>query len=841
MATSLRIRAALTASVCGMALLATAQAAQAQPQGAPGITDALDDAAQADPGIIVMARRKAEALEDVPQTVSVATGETLDKLQIEDLSDIAKVVSGIQIDVTDFANISMRGITFSQSAASSPTVATYFNDVPVQSASLFTSIFDVGQIEVLRGPQGTLRGISSPSGALTLTSRRPDLTQAGGFLKGSMNDIDGSNWEAALNVPIIEDVLAVRFAGVLDRNVNPVRSLNAARKPRSETFGKRVSVRFEPTSSLKLNLIYNLVDVEGIHYGPAVFGNGSPGMPGNPFATPGYNGPPLRPFDRRAVQSVPHVIDDRQEVITGTADWSFAGQKLSYVGSWQDLGGPIKRAGDEGNNLLGFEFYESAYPNAGSKVETHELRLASEDRIAGIFDYVVGYFHLTDKSTVSGSEGGSSFLAGAFGPPGTIPNPATRPNPRYTVELLLNFPVKTQESSFFANVTAHIGDRLELSAGARRIDYKLDRTATISTANAFIALAGLSQAACTGIGGAFGATYPGVCDRPVPGQIAVNFPQKFNSKPWVWDASASYKITPDLMIYGHAGSSWRRPFAGIGIAPGGSRSDLIEQLRPYLLGAPEKSTSFEAGFKWSFLDNRAYLFADAYYQKFKGLIVPVGPVRYLSGDTATRVNPFHANVPADVKGFDIEMGFTPSERLSLSANLSWSKGKVKGDIPCSDGNFDGVPDGIVASAADFIARDKAVALCRPTVGTSTAPDWNMRAQGEYNLPIGNVGNAFLRGLAAYQPKNDNISQTYTTPAYFLLDMFLGIRGEDRGWEISAYAKNITNTRKIINQSDSDFDPPANAEALFGGSGYRTLTLTAPREFGVTARIAFGSR
>lgn len=77
---------------------------------------------------------------------------------------------------------------------------------------------------------------------------------------------------------------------------------------------------------------------------------------------------------------------------------------------------------------------------------------------------------------------------------------------------------------------------------------------------------------------------------------------------------------------------------------------------------------------------------------------------------------------------------------------------------------------------------------------------------------GRMGDAFLRGIAAYRPKNDNISQIYVTPAYFLLDLFLGIRSQDRTWEVSAYAKNVTNTRKIINQTE-DFDPPANSETV----------------------------
>ena len=58
----------------------------------------------------------------------------------------------------------------------------YLNEMPVEPNTMFQATFDIGQIEVLRGPQGTLRGRSSPSGAITYTTRRPDLTEVGGYI-----------------------------------------------------------------------------------------------------------------------------------------------------------------------------------------------------------------------------------------------------------------------------------------------------------------------------------------------------------------------------------------------------------------------------------------------------------------------------------------------------------------------------------------------------------------------------------------------------------------------------------------------------------------------------------
>jgi outer membrane receptor protein involved in Fe transport len=162
-----------------------ARAVDEQPDTAGPRADAL-----ASGEIIVTARRKEENLEDVPQTVAVVTGDSLEKLNIHTLTELDKVVSGLQISGQQ---ASMRGVTFIQSSVSGDTVAAYINDAPIRGNLIFTSNFDVGQIEVLRGPQGTLRGIAAPSGAITMTTRRADLEDFGGTFYGALNDHHGHN------------------------------------------------------------------------------------------------------------------------------------------------------------------------------------------------------------------------------------------------------------------------------------------------------------------------------------------------------------------------------------------------------------------------------------------------------------------------------------------------------------------------------------------------------------------------------------------------------------------------------------------------------------------------
>ena len=134
------------------------------------------------------------------------------------------------------AQLSERGVTFDVTSGADPTVAMYMNDAPVETNFLFQSMFDIGQIEVLRGPQGTTRGVAAPSGAITLTTRKPNLSEIGGYGSVTVTDQHGRNVQGAINVPVIRDMLAVRVAGLLDQDdFDGVNSIHSGIAPRQVT------------------------------------------------------------------------------------------------------------------------------------------------------------------------------------------------------------------------------------------------------------------------------------------------------------------------------------------------------------------------------------------------------------------------------------------------------------------------------------------------------------------------------------------------------------------------------------------------------------------------------
>jgi len=130
------------------------------------------------------------------------------------------------------------------------------------------------------------------------------------------------------------------------------------------------------------------------------------------------------------------------------------------------------------------------------------------------------------------------------------------------------------------------------------------------------------------------------------------------------------------------------------------------------------------------------------------------------------------------------------------------------------------------------------------------PNWSGSLQAEYSHPVMAHGDAFLRGVLAWRGKSkiDPANPFDDVGAYGILNVFAGVRDPRGGWEVSLYAKNIANTTKItsrdadpLSTSTVDVSIPtfATSSTIFT-SRYAGVTVTPPREFGIVARVFFGS-
>lgn len=779
--------------------------------------------------IVVSARRKSELLQDVPQALNVVTSETIGKLNITQFADIQGVVAGLSLSQDNSgtqSTASIRGVTFDANTKASPTVAMYLDNVSVQSLFLFSSFYDVAQVEVLRGPQGTLRGVSAPSGAITITTRKPDLLDFGGYFNGTLTNHNSGNLQAAVNVPLVPDVLAVRFAGMYDRtDANGVHSLNNSTDPSQDTLAGRATLHFAPSDTFSAVLSYSHLD-KRLHAYDQVSGPGQ-GTAVNPAITP---------KQRLAVQDGISNVRTRQDFVTGQIDLDLAGQHLTYNGSYQNSSIYSGLAADQGNILPGIEL-PYIIPS-GKHDTTHELRLSSDPASNRLIDYVAGVYYARSKA-YGHVELPGPLMPGAFGSP-ALPPSYDAYDPAYQVPLRTDFPYSLREASIFGTLTLHLGPRTEISGGVRHIWSNYQDQTRISTQDGLIALppayigGGLPNCAIAN----FTSTYPGFCDVPIPGGVISD--QNFRSKehPTIYNLSVSHRFSDDLMIYANTGTSFRPPVSAIGIQ-GALSTSTDPELTPLLIHPSEKSTSYEAGFKSSFMGGKGYFNAAVYHQKFRNMTLYVPNIVYYNTQTGfPALFDFTATVDAKVTGFDIDTGMKFSPNFTMSAQINYADGKVDGSqVPCN----------IVSGGVPVFNTAGLISKC-PGGATSRSPKWNITVQGEYTRPLNSSMSAFLRGLFNYNPKNKNRAEpNFTVADYGLLNLYAGVRSDNGAWEVSVFARNIFDTTRTLDLSPAPYNINTSLGQSFpglipaNGSGYYRTTMTPRRQIGINLRYAFGSR
>jgi iron complex outermembrane receptor protein len=808
----------LGSALAGASLLALVAATAARAQTAPPQPSAPARAGVTVSEVVVTARRRRERLQDVPQSVNAVTADTLQKLQLKQFQDIQTVVPGLTLSQGSSgfqAEASLRGVTFDVNTGAQPTVAMYLNEAPVEANFLFQSLFDVGQIEVLRGPQGTTRGISAPSGAITLTTHKPDLKAFGGYVDVTATDLQGRNAQAAINLPLIQDVLALRVAGLIDANTyDGVRSLHDNIGPRQVTGAMRASLAFQPSDRFSLNLMYQHLDRSLTSF-PQVIGAGS----GTAVD------PPLGFSQRAAVVDGANQVRQHTDVVVLQAEADFSGRRLSYVGSYQKFHVASATPEDIGDVLPGIEVYQDS--NARQQETTQELRLSSDPAPGRWLDYTLGGFYRWSQHGALVRQVGA-FLPGAFGPPGAATpdfSPAAY-DPRYSDPILINVPGDLLEASIFGSLTLHLGDKTELTGGVRHIFARQKDSTSLNSGTGLVATGAPGPCAAPLIASV---GYPGTCDltiAPVPIQ---NLSRTITERPNIYNVSVSRHLTRDFLLYANTGTSWRPGPTAVGVL--NANNNPVLNALSFL--QPETSRSFEIGLKSTLLGGRARLDAAMWRQNFHNLIEFVPNVPYLAsrvpGPGSIQAFNFTANADAVVGGVDIDSAFEITPEWNVALQYSYAGGRLTqgSQLPC----------------AAPIPPSAVIAFCS-NAPVARTPLWNMSLQTEYAHPIDERFNGFVRALATYYPKNNRVEPNFTVANYSLVNLYAGLRSRDGAWELSVFARNAFGTTELLDRG-TQFETVGALSPLFAtpqnAGDYVTALITPRREVGVNVHYAWGAR
>ncbi|MAT50351.1 MAG: hypothetical protein CMK32_04095 [Porticoccaceae bacterium] len=168
--------------------------------------------------IVVTARKAEESLQSTPVAVTALNEQMLVEAQVTQLSDLQRTAPSLSVmsggtGSSALIFLAIRGnAQVSPSGGTDPAVATYVDGVYLaRPTGGNVDMFDVAQAEVLRGPQGTLFGRNTTGGALNIKTNDPTGIFEG-YLKGEVGNYDHKKVEAVVNIPLMGEELATRFA-----------------------------------------------------------------------------------------------------------------------------------------------------------------------------------------------------------------------------------------------------------------------------------------------------------------------------------------------------------------------------------------------------------------------------------------------------------------------------------------------------------------------------------------------------------------------------------------------------------------------------------------------------
>lgn len=206
-------------SLCAIAVAMTAPA-----HAAENSTEAQPQSAQASEGpglaeIVVTATKRSENLQNVPVAVSAIPASALQAKGVFETSDLSNSMPNLQVSSPygqQQPNFSLRGVgvgTEFNANAASP-VGVYVDEVyQAFRASHGQQLYDLQQIEVVRGPQGTLYGRNTTGGAINFITKGPSLSGTEGYVTAGYGNYNRVNLEGALEFTPVEDKLGIRIAG----------------------------------------------------------------------------------------------------------------------------------------------------------------------------------------------------------------------------------------------------------------------------------------------------------------------------------------------------------------------------------------------------------------------------------------------------------------------------------------------------------------------------------------------------------------------------------------------------------------------------------------------------
>lgn len=218
--------------------------------------------------IVVTATKRSTLLQETPIAIGILSGKDVRDQHIAGLGDVAKHAISFQVGdnsvVPSAVIITIRGLQSNTLIPSGdPGAAPHIDGIYTSRGSPRAGIFDVERIEILRGPQGTLFGRNSTSGAVNIITAKPEFEKTG-YVSAGFGTDNFSELLGAISVPVAES-FALRVAGFTRKHDGYQKNLNPGQPDMADddSYGGRVSARWEPNENLAINASIDYVEISG--------------------------------------------------------------------------------------------------------------------------------------------------------------------------------------------------------------------------------------------------------------------------------------------------------------------------------------------------------------------------------------------------------------------------------------------------------------------------------------------------------------------------------------------------------------------------------------------------
>ena len=738
-----------------------------------GLT-ALPAAAQLEE-VIVTARKREESILRVPVVATAITQESLEKFQTNDLYSVANRVPGFVMGEsvgTVGIQASLRGIgPTSQTATVDQSVSLNIDGLALTQGYAFTAgMFDVAQVEVLKGPQALFYGKNSTAGVISLRSADPtdefELIGRGGF----ETEAEEKTGELIVSGPVASSLklrLAARYSdmdGFFRNTGEPIPGRgNVSPKHRDfspkESFIVRGTALFEPNDIYSARLKASFVD-------DRMEGSGGDGQivlcPDGTGGVPPLNVAFLRDSDCKLDKNTqlgdfnpafwPGIrnggvpfMDSNQAFGTLEQNVDLApGITLTSVTGLYDIQQEnLIRGSGSSNPTIAADF------SFDSNQITQELRLTSDFDNSPVNFMVGGFYQDGDVQVVNRLRGNAALGLAPLLQSGT-------------------HDIDIRSISAFGQVLWKVIDQIELAAGARWTDEERKHSLFNALTNSKVSLL-------------------------VPRISADNVSPEF---------SVTYTPTDDLTVFGAYRQGFKSgSFNTIAVVNATTRADFGD----------EKAEGGEVGLKGRLFDRSATFNLAAYHYRYTDLQVGANDISETGAILLRTINA----ASAKVEGVDFDVSYSPPQfaNLTLHGDVNYNRGRFEdfGNAPCGNGQTfaEGCNQLINPDTSRFTSQDLAG---RPLV---RAPDWTGSVGVDYETPIGGNLTLALGANTRYSAKFfTNLVELpdYVQDSYFKTSANIALKGQDDAWELALIGNNLGNeiTAGLCSNSNTQ------AGTVFGG-------------------------